>query len=234
MAFIFIIISIVDKEFYSMNKDEILSQCVDLVKDKFEGEGTGHGWWHINRVYLAAEKIAKEEKANLFVVRMGALLHDIADHKFNNGDDSVGPKEARRILIELNCCEEDREAIVQIVDQVTYKGAGVPTPMSSLEGKCVQDADRLDALGAIGIARTFAYGGSKSREIYNPNVKPELHDSFEKYKSTTAPTINHFYEKLLLLKDLMNTKTGKRLANERHVFMEGFLEQFYAEWDVER
>jgi len=165
------------------------------------------------------------------VVEAGALLHDIADHKFHDGDASIGPKVAKEILDDEGVGEGQAKKIVQIVEEISFKGAGVPTPMTSLEGKIVQDADRLDAIGAIGIARTFAYGGNKNRPIYNPNIKAVCHTSFAAYKTSTAPTINHFYEKLLLLKDLMNTKKGKQMAEKRHAFMEEFLSRFYMEWD---
>ncbi|MCB0761705.1 MAG: HD domain-containing protein [Flavobacteriales bacterium] len=204
------------------------------IEEQFSGEGTGHDWHHIARVRALALEIARLEGADLFITEMGALLHDIADHKFHGGDDQAGPREARRWMAEIGVPAHDLERIVDIVHEVTFKGAGVPTPMSTLEGKCVQDADRMDAIGAIGIARAFAYGGSKKRALYDPDWAPELHDSFDQYKSTTAPTINHFYEKLLLLRDRMNTETGKRMAAKRHEYMEGYLDQFYAEWRGER
>ncbi|MFT4679639.1 MAG: hypothetical protein ACI84C_002939 [Flavobacteriales bacterium] len=212
-----------------MQKSQI-DQTRVLVESMFSGEGTGHDWWHIVRVRNMAITIAEEEKADMFVTEMGAYLHDIADHKFHNGDDTAGPKKAREWLDSIHLPQEQLEAIVSIVDQVTFKGAGVETKAMSIEAQCVQDADRLDALGAVGIARTFAYGGSKNREIYNPAIPPVMHDSFEAYKSSIAPTINHFYEKLLLLKDLMNTATGRRLGEARHQFMVQYLEQFYSEW----
>lgn len=214
------------------DQNDKLNEIENLVKKEFSGEGTGHDWFHIDRVRNMAMQIAQtESKSNLFVVEAAALLHDIADHKFHGGDDTIGSKRTMKILQELNIEESITLAITQIVAEISYKGAGVRTPMSSLEGEIVQDADRLDAIGAIGIARTFAYGGSKSRPIYDPNIKAVCHTSFAAYKTSTAPTINHFYEKLLLLKDLMNTKEGKRIAELRHIFMESFLGQFYKEWD---
>jgi len=213
-------------------ENQIIESLRDQVKEQLSGEGTGHDWFHVERVWKVAKAIAdKETEADLFVVAAGALLHDIADHKFHGGDETVGPKVAREILDKANLFPEKANKIVQIVEEISFKGAGVPTPMSSLEGKIVQDADRLDAIGAIGIARTFAYGGSKNRPIYDPTIKPVCHTSFAAYKTSTAPTINHFYEKLLLLKEKMNTKAGKQMADKRHEFMEDFLTRFYMEWE---
>lgn len=214
-----------------MNEEAILKQTEEHIKNKLSGEGSGHDWWHVYRVWKNAIHIGKHENVDLFVVQLAALLHDISDWKFNEGDDDVGPKLAREWLQKLQVEERVISHICKIIKEMSFKGAGVKTRMFTKEGMVVQDADRLDAIGAIGIARTFAYGGYKGREIYNPNIKPELHDSFEKYKSGTGPTINHFYEKLLLLKDLMNTKTAKKIAEERHKFMEHFLDRFYNEWE---
>lgn len=214
-----------------MNEEAILKQTEEYIKNKLSGEGSGHDWWHIYCVWKNAIHIGKDENVNLFVVQLAALLHDISDWKFNDGDDDVGPRLAREWLEKMQVEENIISHVCEIIKEMSFKGAGVKTFMRTKEGMVVQDADRLDAIGAIGIARTFAYGGHKGREIYNPNVKPELHDSFEKYKSGTGPTINHFYEKLLLLKDLMNTKTAKKIAEERHRFMEQFLDRFYKEWE---
>ncbi|BDD02739.1 HD domain-containing protein [Aureibacter tunicatorum] len=202
-----------------------------LVKDKFLGEGSGHDWWHIHRVYSLAKSIADIEGGDIFVIELAALLHDIADHKFHDGDDKVGPRVAGEILLEAGVDKLIVEKVKRIVEEVSYKGAGVDTTPSTLEGKIVQDADRLDAIGAIGIARTFAYGGAKSRAMHDPEVKPVLHSSFEEYKKNEGPTINHFYEKLLLLKELMHTSTALRIAEERHGFMLEFLERFLREWE---
>lgn len=216
-----------------MTKQEIIDQTADYLREEFGKESTGHDWYHIERVWKMAKQIAgKEGNVNMFVVEMGGLLHDIADHKFHDGDESRGPKVAADYLRRFEIPEEEKEAIVRIVEEVSFKGAGVPTPMSSPEGAIVQDADRLDAIGAIGIARTFAYGGSKNRPIYDPNVKPICHTSFAAYKTSTAPTINHFYEKLLTLRDKMNTTTAKKEAERRHEFMESFLQNFYRDWDA--
>ena len=213
----------------------VIENALFYVRELLEGEGSGHDWWHIKRVYDLSNTIAKNyPEADLYVVQLGALLHDIGDHKFHNGDHSVGPKMVTDWLQNYAVEEAVISKVVDIVKEISYKGAEVETPMSSLEGEIVQDADRLDAIGAIGIARTFAYGGNKNREMHNPEVLAEMHSDFESYKKTTGPTINHFYEKLLLLKDRMNTSFGKKLAIKRHQYMEQFLEEFYAEWDGKR
>ena len=213
-------------------EESIIATTVSYVKELMEGEGSGHDWWHIYRVWKNSLQIAeKESGANRFVVELAALLHDIGDHKFHNGDETVGPKMVREWLEKLNVDVQTIKHVCSIVSDLSFKGAGTSSAMTTLEGCIVQDADRLDAIGAIGIARTFAYGGHKNRELYNPNIKPVMHDSFEEYKSSTAPTINHFYEKLLLLKDRLHTKTARSIASARHQYMEDFLEQFYAEWE---
>ena len=209
----------------------IIDKTCRFVEEKLAGEGSGHDWWHIYRVWNLAKNIAGQEGANLIIVELSALLHDIADWKFHNGDDSIGPKLAEQFLVENQVERRVIDPVIEIITSISYKGAGVPTPMNTLEGKVVQDADRLDAIGALGIARTFAYGGHKNRLIYHPEEKPVLHQSFEDYKKNQGHTINHFYEKLLLLKDRMNTASGKRLAEARHQFMEAYLDQFYKEWD---
>ena len=209
----------------------IIDKTCKYVEDKLAGEGSGHDWWHIFRVWTLAKKIAVEEKAQVEIVELGALLHDIADWKFHDGDDSIGPAIAREFLNNHNVEPNLSDSVVEIISTISYKGAGVATPMKTLEGKIVQDADRLDAIGALGIARTFAYGGYKNRLIYHPDEKPVLHESYEDYKKNEGHTINHFYEKLLLLKERMNTNTGKRIAEGRHKFMQSFLDQFYREWD---
>lgn len=203
-----------------------------IIREALSGEATGHDWFHIDRVRKLAIRIAATEPdSDLFIIEASSLLHDIGDHKFFNGDETMGAKKAMEILKLVQMDESMTQKIIQIIEEISFKGAGVPTPMSTIEGKIVQDADRLDAIGAIGIARTFAYGGSKNRPIYDPFVKAICHTSFAAYKTSTAPTINHFYEKLLLLKDLMNTNEAKHIAQERHRFMEEFLGRFYQEWD---
>lgn len=216
-----------------MNNNQILiiKKTIEYVKGSQQGESTGHDWWHTERVWKLARNIAKTEKADIFIVELAALLHDIADFKFNNGDEKAGSRVSREWLEKIGVNEEDVDHICYIVENVSFKGANVKSKINSIEGMIVQDADRLDALGAIGIARTFAYGGSKGREIHNPNYKAELHDDFEKYKSSQNSSIGHFYEKLLLLKDKMNTTTGKEMALDRHKFIEQFLEEFFDEWE---
>ncbi|WP_353167933.1 HD domain-containing protein [Flavobacterium sp.] len=209
----------------------VLENTQNFVKKQLESAESGHDWFHIERVYKNALLLAKEETCNLEVVQLAALLHDIADSKFHDGDESIGPNIARDFLIKENVAEGIISHVVAIIENISFKGGNFEKNFSSKELEIVQDADRLDAIGAIGIARTFNYGGFKNRAIYNPEILPNLTMSKEAYKNSTAPTINHFYEKLLLLKDKMNTKTGKKIAQKRHNFMETFLEQFYNEWN---
>jgi uncharacterized protein len=213
------------------DSSDLASRVAEHVKSKFLEESSGHDWHHIDRVRKLAWQIAGQEGANQEVTELAALVHDIADWKFHGGDDSIGPREAERLLaIEL----APKDVIAQVVDivrTISYKGAGITTPMNTLEGRCVQDADRLDAIGAIGIARCFAYGGHAGRQMYDPNVPPVLHATAEAYKASKSHSLNHFYEKLFLLKDRMNTAAGKRLAEERHLFMEEFVSRFLSEWD---
>lgn len=210
----------------------LIEKTISFVKQQLHQAEAGHDWFHIERVYKNALLIAQDEpEADLLVVQLGALLHDIADSKFHNGDETVGPQIARQFLQENNVDSAVINKVVKIIENISYKG-GVKREYTSKELEIVQDADRLDAMGAIGIARTFNYGGFKNRRMYDPAVKPNLEMTPEEYKNSTAPTINHFYEKLLLLKDKMNTPKGKELAEQRHQFMEFFLEQFYKEWNV--
>ena len=214
-----------------MDRKRILEQTEETVRRRTAGESTGHDWWHAVRVRHLALRIAREEQADEFVVQLAALLHDLGDFKFHGGDESEAPRQARQWLEEQGIEEGVIAQVCEIVAGVSFKGAGVPTPMRSIEGQAVQDADRLDALGAIGVARAFAFGGNRGRELHNPERPAEPHATFEQYKQTQGPTINHFYEKLLLLKDRMNTQTGRRLAEARHQFMEDFLDRFFQEWD---
>jgi uncharacterized protein len=209
----------------------IIDKTCQFVDQKLAGDGSGHDWWHIYRVWNLAKNIAAQEGANILIVELSALLHDIADWKFHDGDDTKGPQMAEQFLLENKVVREVIDPVVEIVATISYKGAGVSTPMQTLEGKVVQDADRLDAIGAMGIARAFAYGGHKNRLMYHPDEKPVMHQSFAQYKKNTGHTINHFYEKLLLLKDRMNTASAKHIAAGRHKFMESYLDQFYEEWD---
>lgn len=196
------------------------------------GEGSGHDWWHVYRVWQLAKTIAdKEQDADRFTVELGALLHDIADWKFADGDLEAGPRAAREWLEKNGAEEEVIRHVEDIIRDTSFKGAKVDLVLKTLEAKIIFDADKLDAIGAIGIARTFAYGGSKNRSMYEPDEKPIMHASFEEYKNNQSHTINHFYEKLLLLKDLMQTQTGQQIAQSRHDYMENFLKEFYTEWD---
>lgn len=216
-----------------MKQEEVIRKTAAYVKRTLQGEGSGHDWWHIVRVRNTALHIAMAEQANLFTVELAALLHDIADWKFNGGDPSKGANVARTWLRDRNVSDEITEHVADIIEGLSFKGAGVETRMETLEGRIVQDADRLDAMGAIGIARAFAYGGHKGREIHNPNIKPQKHKSFKAYKNSTGSSINHFYEKLLLLKDRMNTEPAKAHAESRHQYMEEFLNRFHQEWSGE-
>jgi len=209
----------------------IIEKTCQFVEQKLAGDGSGHDWWHIYRVWNLGKNIAAQEGANSLIVELSALLHDIADWKFHDGDDTKGPQMAEQFLLENKVAREVINPVVEIVATISYKGAGVATPMQTLEGKVVQDADRLDAIGAMGIARTFAYGGHKNRLMYHPDEKPVMHQSFAEYKKNTGHTINHFYEKLLLLKDRMNTGSAKQMAEGRHQFMQSYLDQFFEEWD---
>lgn len=217
-----------------MTKEQIITKTIQFVKKELKDAESGHDWFHINRVYKNAMTIAKEEDANVFIVEVAALLHDIADSKFNNGDENIGPNKAKFFLQSIDVNEKAINHIVQIIANMSFsKSLEKKELFQSKELQVVQDADRLDAIGAIGIARAFNYGGYKNRLLYDPKIKPNLNLSKEAYKKSKAPTINHFYEKLLLLKDKMNTETGKKLATERHQFMEDFLKQFYKEWSAE-
>jgi uncharacterized protein len=217
-----------------MNYSEIVNKTIVFVKKKLENAEGGHDWFHIERVYKNALSIAENEVCDDTVVKLAALLHDIADSKFHNGDETIGPKLAREFLESENVDNATIQHVINIIENISFKGGNTERTFSSIELNIVQDADRLDAIGAIGIARAFNYGGFKNRPLYNPNIAPNLHMSKEEYKNSEAPTLNHFYEKLLLLKDKMNTETGKKIAQERHRYMEGFLSQFYAEWDGEK
>jgi uncharacterized protein len=216
-----------------MEKQEIIEATIQHVKDTLKEAEGGHDWWHIHRVWKTAQLIAAAEHADELVVSLGALLHDIADSKFHNGDETIGPRMARKWLESLGAEEPTIQHVENIISHISFKGGNHQQAFRSKELDIVQDADRLDALGAIGIARAFNYGGFKNRPMHDPAVPPNLSMNKEQYKTSTAPTINHFYEKLLLLKDRMNTVTGKNLAIQRHEFMEMYLKQFYYEWNAE-
>jgi uncharacterized protein len=217
-----------------MIKENIIDNTILFVKEKLENAEGGHDWFHIERVFKNAILISKNEVCDATVVKLGALLHDVADSKFHNGDETVGPRIAREFLESENVDEEIIFHVVNIIENISYKGGNFEKKFSSIELDVVQDADRLDAIGAIGIARAFNYGGFKNRALYDPKIAPNSSMTKEEYKKNDSPTLNHFYEKLLLLKDKMNTETGKQIAQERHRYMQGFLSQFYAEWEGEK
>ncbi|OUR98159.1 phosphohydrolase [Flavobacteriales bacterium 33_180_T64] len=214
--------------------EDIIEKTKDFVKKELKKAEGGHDWFHILRVYNNAMLISNNEKVDGFVVALGALLHDIADSKFHDGDETVGPQKAREFLFGLNIDSVIIQHVVNIIENISFKGGNEAQKFKSPELDVIQDADRLDAIGAIGIARAFNYGGFKDRKLFDPSIQPNLKMTKEEYKASTTPTINHFYEKLLLLKDRMNTKTGKKIALDRHKYMEQFLDQFYAEWDGEK
>ncbi|WP_298779130.1 HD domain-containing protein [uncultured Polaribacter sp.] len=215
-----------------MSKEIIIEKTIQFVKKELKNAEGGHDWFHIERVFKNTILIAKEEKVDAFVVSLAALLHDIADPKFYNGDETIGPKIAMKFLKSHNVDVKTSKHVINIIKHISFKNSfdKKGEKFTSKELQVVQDADRLDAIGAIGIARCFNYGGFKNRALYNPEILPNLKMTKEQYKNSEAPTINHFYEKLLLLKDKMNTETGKKIAQERHLYMENFLKQFYDEW----
>ena len=213
-----------------MNQQEIIQKTADYLKQEFQNDSSGHDWWHIHRVWKNALVICEGEKADRFVVQLAALLHDLDDWKFSEGGGEI-PHRARAWLESCNLDPHIIEQVCEIIVHISFKGAAVENEMSSLEGKIVQDADRLDAIGAIGIARAFAYGGYRNRPMYDPDSPPQMHKSFEEYRNSRTATINHFYEKLLLLKDRMNTPTAKRIAEQRHEVMLRYLDQFMNEWE---
>jgi uncharacterized protein len=214
-----------------MDRREIIQKTADFIALKFASESSGHDWFHVDRVRRLAILIGRAERSNLFVTEMAALLHDLDDWKLTGSELQI-PVEARKWLIDLGVEEDTTAQILEVIEEVSFKGAGIETPVHSIESAVVQDADRLDAIGAIGIARTFAYGGHKNRLIYDPAIPPEMHRDFQSYQKSNAPTINHFFEKLLLLKDRMNTNTAKSIAAQRHLFMENYLNQFFEEWEA--
>lgn len=216
-----------------MNK-AVIEQTVQYVKSALAGAEAGHDWWHIHRVWNNAKLIGQIETANQLIVELAALLHDIADSKFHDGDEELGPQKAGDFLRSIQVEEAVIFHVQEIIRNISFKTNFDEVKFHSKELEIVQDADRLDAIGAIGIARAFTYGGFKNRELYNPEISPALSMSKEEYKNSTAPTINHFYEKLLLLKDKMNTDTGRRIAEDRHHFMLTYLEQFNNEWNGKR
>lgn len=216
-----------------MQERAIIDQTVSYVKTELGGAEGGHDWWHVYRVWQLSRKIGKAERANLFIVELAALLHDIADPKFHNGDETIGPAKAEAFLLSVGVEKNIIDPVIEAIKNISFKNSFDGNGPDSLEMKVVMDADRLDAMGAIGIARAFNYGGFRNRPIYDPDIKPAEYKSKEEYKKSTSPTLNHFYEKLLLLKDLMNTETGKILAGKRHKYMVRFLKEFFKEWNLE-
>ncbi len=213
-----------------MNQQDIIQKTADYIKTEFSGDSSGHDWWHIYRVWKNAITLCEHEKADAFIVELAALLHDLDDWKFNESGDET-PLRAKAWLESCAVDTVITEEVCEIIMHISYKGANVENKMKSLEGFIVQDADRLDAIGAIGIGRAFAYGGYKDRPMYDPEAQPQLHATFEQYKNSKSATVNHFYEKLLLLKDMMNTKAAKHIAEQRHQVMLNFLDQFMNEWE---
>jgi len=210
----------------------LVTRAAAAVRKAMEGEGSGHDWWHVWRVWRLAERVARTEpKADATVVALGALLHDLGDWKFHGGDEEAAPREAGRLLTRLGAPRATIERVQAVCREVSYKGAGVADRPTSLEARVVQDADRLDAIGAIGVARTFAYGGAKGRSMYEPGEKPVMHRTFAAYKKSRGHTINHFHEKLLLLRDRLHTREAKRIAKKRHAYLVTFLKTFHREWN---
>jgi uncharacterized protein len=217
-----------------LNSSDLITRTADFVREKFLYEGSGHDWEHIRRVWQVARALARDTpQANPLITELGALLHDVADWKFHDGDEEAGPRAARLWLESQQTPETVTQAVEAIIREISFKGLGVATPMSTVEGALVQDADRLDAIGAIGVARAFAYGGHKGRPLHDATIAPVQHVSFESYKKNSSPTINHFYEKLLHLRERLHTPAARRVAEERHAFMEQFLVQFLREWEGE-
>ena len=210
----------------------LVTRAAAAVRKAMQGEGSGHDWWHVWRVWRMAERLARAEpKADATVVALGALLHDLGDWKFHGGDEEAAPREAGRLLARLGAPKGTIAKVQSVCREVSYKGAGVADRPTSLEARLVQDADRLDAIGAIGVARTFAYGGAKGRSMYEPGEKPVMHRTFAAYKKSRGHTINHFHEKLLMLKGRLHTREARRIAKDRHAFLVTFLRRFHREWD---
>lgn len=220
--------------YFMESQDQLIEATIAYVKQELADAEGGHDWWHIYRVWQSAKHIAATENVNMLVVELGALLHDIADSKFHGGDENIGPAKATAFMQQLQVPADVAQHVVNIIRHISFKGGNNARTFYSAELGVVQDADRLDAIGAIGIARAFNYGGFKNRALHDPAVVPNLNMTKEEYKHSATPTINHFYEKLLLLKDRMNTATGKAMAEERHKFMEIFLERFYGEWEGQK
>ncbi len=217
---------------HQMEKEIIIQRLTETIKQKFEGDSSGHDWFHIERVWKTAKRIAQHENANVFITELGALLHDIADHKFTDNFEEASINLTAEMLSPFPIDDADLKQVQHIVLNCSYKGGVTANKMQSIEGKIVQDADKLDAIGAIGIARAFAFGGKFGSILYDPTISPIDHQTLESYQKNRSHTINHFYEKLLKLKDLMYSNTARELAQQRHEFMEAYLKQFYIEWEA--
>lgn len=215
----------------TIREEILIAFAAEHIQEQLRGDSSGHDWWHVWRVWQTATRIAQIERADPYVTQLAAILHDIADWKFHDGDETAGPRAAAEWLDKHGAPPDLRDRVCEVIAAVTFKGAGVDTPAPSLEAAVVQDADRLDAIGAIGVARAFAYGGSRGRLMYDPETPATPHASFADYKRNAGPTLNHFHEKLLLLKDRMQTATGRKWAERRHAYLENFLQQFLAEWN---
>jgi len=211
---------------------ELIRETIEFVKEKLEGTESGHDWFHIERVWKLSLKIQDKEGGDKLIIELAALLHDVADPKFHNGDETVAAKIVNEFLSSKDLDPEIIKKVIFIIENMSFKNRNDAPKDLPLELKIVQDADRLDAIGAIGIARTFNFGGYKNNLMYHPDIEPKLNQSKEEYKRSNGTTINHFYEKLLLLKDLLNTNTAKEIAEHRHQFMLQFLDEFYKEWNV--
>ena len=216
-----------------MKEENILLEVATYVEQKLSGEGSGHDWWHIVRVRNMAKNLALAEGGDSFICQLAALVHDLVDDKLV-ADEGLALTEVRDLLTRLGVRSDQTDQVLTIIQAISYKGGSQNHLDLTLEGQIVQDADRLDAMGAIGVARTMAYSGYHGRVIHDPEVAVRQNMTLEEYRSHQGTAITHFYEKLLLLKDLMNTKTAQELAKRRHAFMEAYLEQFFAEWDGQR
>lgn len=210
---------------------DLVERIESIVKETLEADASGHDWYHINRVVQNAKHLQTLEGGDALTIEIAALLHDISDHKLNGGILNDGGRVSKEILLKEGASPDFADKVARIVDSVSFKGADVKDKAETLEAKIVQDADRLDAIGAIGIARAFAYGGAKGQAMYDPRLDPTMHTTFEDYVNSKTTSINHFHEKLLLLKDRLHTAAAKKIGQERHEFMEAFLKQFDREWN---
>jgi uncharacterized protein len=216
-----------------LNRDEVISRTEQYARHELGEDSSGHDWWHVHRVREIAVGLAKSENADVYIVELAALLHDISDYKLNGGDQQKGPRMAYEWLASLGESEQCATAVAEIIATLSFKGAGTLSEMSTVEGMVVQDADRLDALGAIGVARAFAFGGYAGQPMHEPAAQPHLHSTPDEYLKRKGTTVNHFYEKLFLLKDRMNTENARLVAARRHMVLKEFLDEFFLEWDAD-